>query len=88
MRRTFIRDPRDHRAMSQVVPSVLREALQPVVRVLDATLRVSIRITPDSWGAPEHISAMAWWSDGSGQGLYVTADDDLAARVVSLADQV
>lgn len=70
------------------LPPELAVALEPVLRDL-AVIPVRPRVEPRDWGSvPEQITAMTWWPDGSGTGVYILATESPAQHVAMLADQV
>lgn len=70
------------------LPAELAVALAPVLRDLEL-VPIRPRIESNDWGGgPEQLTAMSWWSDGRGIGVYVLATDSSARNTVMLADQV
>jgi hypothetical protein len=65
----------------------LTEALEPVLRDLTTSGAVRPEIRDEPW-ADDEPSAMLYGHDGSGQGVWVQADDALAERVATVTDQV
>jgi len=69
--------------------SVLREAVEPVLRDLARTGMDPPRFDDDDWiGDREYVSAMMWSVDGSGSGLSVQRAASLEDRIAQAADQV
>ena len=74
--------------MAEDLPEALAVALPRVLHDLEVTTGVVLRFEPYAWGLAEQLTAMAWWPDGGGQGIFVMANDDAETSVASLADQI
>jgi hypothetical protein len=69
------------------VPSGLTAALQPVLKDLEV-VQLRPRISGADWGGPEQLSAMSWWPDGSGVGVWVLSTCTACERIAMLAEQI